>query len=454
MRIRNKLSLLFTVLTATILLAFASSVYYSAYKNRETEFYKRLRKEALTKANLFFKGKVDAKTLQTIYLNNREILNEVEVAIYDTDFHLLYHDAVHLDFVKETLQMIDEVRSEHVIRFYQNDWQVVGMEYRYDGKSYVVVAAAYDLYGYNKLRNLGRTILIIFICSIVFIYAAGRFLSAKALNPIVEMNNKAKDISATNLHLRIDSRGRDEIAELSNTFNEMLERLETSFDSQKDFVSNISHELRTPLSAIITELQLSRNKERSVEEYKAIIDNALHDANRLVKLSNSLLDFAKASYDASVITFKEVRLDETLMDAQNQVIKSDKTFSVSLAYETELHEESCVRGNEYLLKTAFVNLMENACKFSDDKHCSVTISIKKDQSVLSFKDKGTGIPEEDLEHIFTPFYRGENKHVADGNGIGLSLTKRIVELHHGSMTVISTNREGTLFRIVLPNTAS
>lgn len=454
MRIRNKLSLLFTVLTAAILLAFASSVYYSSYKNRETEFYKRLRKEALTKANLFFKGKVDAKTLQTIYLNNREILNEVEVAIYDGDFHLLYHDAVHLDFVKETLQMINEVRTKHFIQFYQNDWQVVGMEYRYDEKSYVVIAAAYDLYGYNKLRNLGKTILVIFIGSIVFIYAAGRFLSTKALNPIVDMNNKAKDITATNLHLRIDNRGRDEIAELSNTFNEMLERLEQSFDSQKDFVSNISHEIRTPLSAIITELQLSRHKERSVGEYKTVIDNALHDANRLVKLSNSLLDFAKASYDASVITFKEVRLDETLMDAQNQVIKSDKTYSVSLSYETEVHEESFIKGNEYLLKTAFVNLMENACKFSADKHCSVSISIKKDQSVLSFKDNGIGISEEDLKHIFTPFYRGENKHVADGNGIGLPLTKRIVELHHGSIMVTSLNRAGTTFRIVLPNAVS
>ena len=451
MKIRTKLSLLFTALTGTILFIFALIIYYSAYKNREIEFYKSLKKEALTKANLFFNAKVDAKTLQTIYQSNREILNEVEGAIYDTTFTLLYHDAEHLDFVKETQQMIDDIKSNHHIQFYQKEWQVVGLEYKYEKRNYVVIAAAYDQYGYRKLKSLGKTIIIVFVFSILFIYFAGRLFSKRAFIPIMEMNIKAKNISASNLDSRLNDSGKDELAELANTFNKMLDRLEESFDAQKAFVSNISHELRTPLSAIITELQLSSNKERSIDEYKKVITNALSDSRKLVKLSNSLLDFAKASYDTSGITFREVRLDEILIDAQQQVIKSDETYRVSISYENEIEDETLIKGNEYLLKTAFVNLMENACKFSNDKHSIITIASINKQVVLKFEDKGIGISDAEIHTIFIPFFRGENKTNVDGNGIGLSLTKKIIELHGGLINVTSKINVGTSFTITLPN---
>jgi two-component system sensor histidine kinase ArlS len=310
MKIRTRLTILFTIITATILLAFASVVYISAKENREKEFYSLLKKEGLTKANLFFNAKVESKTLQDIYRNNREILNEVEVAIYDTDFNLLYHDAVDIDFVKETKAMIDEINQKEEVKFYQDDWQVLGFGYRYQNKNYIITAAAYDQYGFNKLNSLLKNSIIVFIISTIFIYIAGLFFSKKAFDPVKEMTNKAKQISATNLDLRLNNNGKkDELAELANTFNEMLNRLENSFDAQKHFVSNISHELRTPLAAIITELELSTNKEKNVAEYKSTIQNALGDAKKLVRLLNSLLDLAKASYDPSEIAFKPIRID-------------------------------------------------------------------------------------------------------------------------------------------------
>lgn len=453
MKIRNKLSLLFTLLTAAILLAFTASVYYSAYKNRETEFYKRLKKEAITKANLFFVAKVDTQTLQTIYRNNRETLNEVEVAIYDTSFNLLYHDDVGIDFVKETEQMIHEVSTYKEISFYQDKWQVVGLLFPFEGKYYIITATAYDQYGYNKLQSLSKTILFLFICSVLLIYAAGRFFSKKAMSPVAEMVDKVKKITATNLDLRINNdNGKDELAGLANTFNAMLDRLENSFDAQKQFVSNISHELRTPLAAIITELELSTNKERSIEEYKSVVQNTLDDAQKLARLSNSLLDFAKASYDPSEIAFREIRLDEIILDAQQEVTKATPAYDLSISYENEPADNAAmVLGNEYLLKTAFVNLMENACKFSDDHHCNVSIGLRPDRTTLKFSDKGIGISEEDIGHIFTPFYRGNNKKYAAGSGIGLPLAQKIIKLHKGNISVVSNHTRGTVFTIELPN---
>jgi two-component system sensor histidine kinase ArlS len=175
MKIRTKLSVLFTVLTAAILLVFAALVYYSAYQNRENEFFKRLHQETITKANLFFAAKVDAGTLQTIYKNNMETINEVQVAIYDTNFHLLYHDAADIDAVKETKRMMQTIQKRKYIRFYQGKWQAVGLLFTYDTKKYIITASAYDTYGYNKLKYLRETIGLVFFCSIILIYAAGRF---------------------------------------------------------------------------------------------------------------------------------------------------------------------------------------------------------------------------------------------------------------------------------------
>jgi two-component system sensor histidine kinase ArlS len=465
MKIRTRLTILFTLITATILLVFAAVIYYSAKENREKEFYSLLQKEAITKANLFFNAKVETKTLQDIYRSNREILNEVEVAIFDSNFNLLYHDAVDIDFVKETPEMIKEIYQKGELKFYQKDWQVIGLTYSFQNKTFVITAAAYDQYGYTKLESLFSNMSLIFIISILFIYLAGIFFSKKAFEPVRLMTDKARNITATNLDLRLPAEGdKDELSELANTFNEMLNRLENSFDAQKNFVSNISHELRTPLAAMITELELSANKERSVEEYKLVIQNSLSDAKKLVRLSNSLLDFAKASYDPSEISFKPIRVDEVLLDARKQVQQANPDYKVEIIFSDDFFQEESdheiwVIGNEYLLKVAFANLIENACKFSEDKSCSVYISLNPQSQIpnlqssitLNFTDQGIGISETDLKNIFTPFYRGENKIYADGNGVGLALTQKIILLHKGSISIHSERQKGTKFSLELLN---
>lgn len=451
MKIRTRLTILFTVITAAILLAFAFVIYYSAKENREKEFYTSLKKEGVTKANLIFDAKVNSKTLQDIYRNNRKLLNEVEVAIYDSSFQMVYHDAVDLDLVKETPEMIDQIINKGSLAFYVDDWQVIGMTYKFEGKTYIITAASYDQYGYNKLNSLYRTISIVFIVSILFFYVAGRYFSKKAFAPVLLMTEKARRISALNLDLRLTSKGKkDEISDLAFTFNEMLDRLENSFEAQKSFVSNISHEIRTPLAAIITELELSINKERSIAEYKSAIQNALNDARKLARLSTSLLDFAKASYDPSEIAFKSTRIDEVLLDARIQIQQSHPEYKIDIHFDGDFEsdDEISIRGNEYLLKTAFINLFENGCKFSNNKQSKVSISFVENQIKLEFSDQGIGISEEDLNNIFLPFYRGENKEFADGNGIGLSLTKKIIELHQGRIEVESTLGKGTRFRVV------
>ena len=452
MTIRNKLSILFVLITAGILLVFAAIIYVSSKQNREKEFYSLLRKEAITKANLFFDAQVAPETLQDIYRRNRAVINEVEVAIYDQDFNLLYHDALDIDFVKETREMNDQIFKHGAIQFYQEEWQVIGLRFHYNGKEYAVTAAAYDDYGYTKLLNLKQTILLVFIISILFIYLSGRFFLSKAFTPIRQMIRQAKSITATNLDLRLHPRGtKDELSELAITFNEMLNRLENSFKSQSHFVSKISHELRTPLTAIIAELEISANAPREIEEYQKIIQNILHDAHKMNRLSTSLLDLAKAGYDSTRINFKPVRIDELIIDARQQVQKANPDYAIDIRFEQDFEDENqiIVTGNAYLLKVAFANLFENGCKFSADKKCTASITIISGKIEIQFTDEGIGISPDDMAHLFTPFYRGLNATKTEGNGIGLSLTKKIVTLHKGDINVQSEPMKGSKFTITL-----
>ena len=350
--------------------------------------------------------------------------------------------------------MNDEIYEKGEIKFYQEDWQVIGLRYEFEGNQYVVTATSYDQYGYNKLNSLLKSILLVFVISILFIYIAGVFFSKKAFEPISQMTEKAKNITATNLDLRLPSNAnKDELSELAQTFNAMLDRLEQSFDAQKHFVSNISHELRTPLAAIITELELSINKERDLKDYKTAIENSLKDAKKIVRLSNSLLDMAKASYDPSEISFKSVRIDEVLLDARQQVQRGNPTYKIDIHFEADFDsdEQISVNANAYLLKVAFANLFENGCKFSEDHHSKVSIAFKDRKIQLQFSDHGIGISEIDLKNIFRPFYRGDNQKFADGNGIGLSLTQKIISLHKGTISATSKLGEGTSFYVDFSN---
>lgn len=452
MRIKTRLTLWFTLLVASILLVFAVVVYWSSSKNREVEFFEELEKEAITKAKLYLETEVKSSTLHQIYKYNNEVINEVQVAVYDFDFNLLYHDAEEIDSVKETKEMIDQITSKGRVHLFQGEWQVIGIVYNSGGKDYVVTAIALDQYGYTKLHNLFLTILLLSIVSLIVIYFVGSFFADRVLHPLKLMNQEINNITATNLDLRVSTDvNQDELSRLGNTFNTMLDRLEQSFDSQKQFVSNISHELRTPLAAVIAELELSLVKEQEKEEYVRTIENALGDAKRLVRLSNSLLDFAKASYDPTEIVFKPTRVDEVVLDACQKIQKANSGYTFGFMIDERIDSEELVTvyANPYLLEVAIANLLENACKYSDNHHGTVSISNLNGAVIIEIADQGLGMSAEDLDSIFKPFFRGENGKHFDGNGIGLSLTKKVIDLHKGTIIVQSEVNKGTTFTITL-----
>lgn len=454
MKIRNKLTLLYSLLSAGVLLVFALFFYLSFENDQRDEFYNQIKQHAITKVFFLFDLNIKPEVLQTIYANStRRMVNE-EVAIYDESHQLIYHDAENKDIVKETPQLLDSIVRNQEIRYKYNEYHITAFTLKHGDKTLIITAAAIDRYGQEKLDSILEYLAIAFCLSLLLIVVAGRFSAEQALRPVSDMVNNVEEITASNLDSRINvGNGKDELAELAITFNEMLNRLEKSFNAQKEFVSNIAHEIRTPLSTIITELELSSNKIRDTEQYQQTIQLALKDAQKLAKLTTSLLDLAKASYDPTQISFKIIRIDEILLDAKHQLQKQVPSYHITIDFTEipDIEDEITINGNSYLLQVAFANIMENACKFSDDRSCEVKISHKDNDVVIDFIDRGTGISIEDLNQIFIPFYRGQNKNRSSGHGIGMALSHRIINLHHGQIGVSSEVGVGTRFEIRLPH---
>lgn len=303
-------------------------------------------------------------------------------------------------------------------------------------------------------RSLTILLAILWLTGLAVIIPAGYFLVRGAMSPVARIVNEVESITESNLDAQLPvKKRRDELDGLSLTFNEMLDRLTKSFDSQKMFVSNVSHELRTPLASMIAELEFVSMRERTNCEYRAVIRNVLGDALRMERFSKSLIDLARAGYDPAKISKEDVRLDEALLDARNIVLKNNIDYRINLIFDqtSDNEEQITVFGNEYLLKTAFINLMENNCKFSDNKTSIINISFWEDNSIVRFSNTGHGISQKDIEKIFEPFYRGENGTRANGHGVGMTLVNRIIMLHKGSVKIRSSRGEGTVFVISLPH---
>ena len=455
MKIRTALTLKYTCVTATIFMLCMALIYLVSEHTRDRTFFRNLKSEGITKANLFMAGQVDAKTMQSVYLNNKKFINEVEVAVYTPDFKTLYHDAIHNDIVKETKGMIDEIMQKREIEFHVGKYQGIGVVFPYQGKEYIVTAAAYDGYGYDNLVGLQETLMVLFIVGLSLLFIAGYFLARLSLKPIRNIVNEAELITASHIDRRIPVKNeKDELGELSIAFNALLERLEVSFTSQKMFVSNVSHELRTPLAALIAELDVSLQKERTNEQYRMAMQNMLQDAKRMTRLIDGLLNLAKADYCKEEISMREVRLDELLLDVRELILRAHPDYSIELLFCNEDEDDDrliTTLGNPYLLNIAFSNLIENNCKYSANHSSIVQISFRDKWSVVRMSDSGVGMSDKDKENLFTLFYRGENETLVSGHGIGMTLSKKIVHLHGGNIAVHSEQGKGTIFVVELPH---
>ncbi len=300
--------------------------------------------------------------------------------------------------------------------------------------------------------------IIIYLFSLIILYLVGRQFAYQILQPITKVMNQVEGITENNLHKRVhEGTGNDEIIRLVKMFNQMLERLEDAFKVQQTFIANASHEIRTPLAYISGEMEVTLMKERTKEEYTRVIQSVLDDIVKLGNTTNRLLLLTSTNADSNQIPMNTVRVDEVLWEAQSELNKDHPEYRIEIQFGDDFKEGSetelllTTTGNDKLLRIVFLNLMENGCKYSDNHRVQVTLEQQGSQIQINFRDEGVGIPEEEQELIFEPFYRAKNSVSVQGSGLGLPLVKRITLLHSGSINVVSKPGNGSVFILQFPN---
>lgn len=458
MPVRTRITLLFTLLVVGILTLVCASVYYFSFTNRIKDIQTRLTNRAITTGRLLGQGGLsDQKLIRKIDSSTSVSMKDKVVEAYDRMNRRVYwYSDKPSDSINVGVAVLDGARTKEKTYFTVGDKDVIAWYYKDDNSSLVIIAGAYDEAGNEKLRHLRMVLSLSFVGGILMAVIGGYLFSISLLHPLRRIADEVNEISARNLARRIGPAGgssRDEWHYLSDTLNQLLNRLQESFEIQGRFIANASHELSTPLTSISSQLEVSLQRERTIEDYRKVIQSVYQDTQQLSKLTQTLLEFARASGTAGGLEIDLVRIDEILLRLPGEISRTGNEGVVILNFDQlpEKEEELLVFGNEELLFTAIRNIVSNACKYSGDHHAMVGLIVRDREITITIEDKGKGIERTEWEKIFQPFYRSDEDHSIPGFGLGLSLARRIIKLHKGWISVDSVPGEGSVFTIKLPS---
>jgi heavy metal sensor kinase len=306
---------------------------------------------------------------------------------------------------------------------------------------------------YDIEASLGNFVLLslLFIpASALLVGISGWWLSRRALQPLGDVIETAHRISTGELSHRIDAAHySEEIRELAQAFNQMMARLEASFQQIRDFSDNVSHELRIPLSILQGQTELSLRRSRSEADYRKVLESNLEEIQRMEKIVERLLFLSRADRGEITLNLAEVDLHGLLgsVAGQFKVPAEEKQLCVSLRSDGPLS----VVGDEVLLRELVLNLVQNAITYTPPGG-EVTLSLGRQNGriALTVADTGCGIPREEIHNIFERFYKVDRSRAGQGSGLGLSLCRWIAEAHQGRIMVNSTVGTGSRFTVLLP----
>jgi two-component system OmpR family sensor kinase len=319
------------------------------------------------------------------------------------------------------------------------------------------VAVAQSRHGQEEeLGRVRRAFYVAVPVALLLASLGGYFLARKSLAPVVEMGERAAHINAENLGERLPvGNEHSEVGRLARTFNELLARLDVSFEQQRRFMADASHELRTPVAIVCGESEVALSQAaRSSEEYRESL-TILHDeGRRLTRIVEDLFTLARADagqYSLAPVTFY---LDETAAECVRAVRSLAAQHGVSLAHQHG--GEMPLRGDEGLVRRMILNLLDNAIKYTPTGG-EVRVELARELAgyAIRIDDTGAGVPEEARAHIFERFYRADrarsrNGGAGGGAGLGLSIASWIAEAHGGRITLERTDERGSTFLITLP----
>ena len=449
MKFQTKITLLFFAISAAGLILLNAAIFYFVSQFSFKDFFDRLeaRVNLTAQTNLYADPNTDAyKEVRARYLEKLEDEQNYVVKIDSNASSFPHPLKLPQSFYKSILDN-GSAKYNEANHFY------FGKIFQTKGDRYMVIVAASDPYGFKELQQLKKVLIVCFLISIVLSYIAGLLLSKYIIKPIQDITFSVKQIKANNLHSRLpEVKGNDVVSILISTFNTMLTRLETAFETQNNFISNASHELRTPLTIMTSEAELLLSGKKLDPVAEASVKTILAEAEKLHHILTSLLGLAQSGFDGKKQNWQQIRVDELVLNVADAVKKIDAECTIDIDFSTLPEEESHLytAGNNNLLLLALSNIVMNGCKYSKKQPVKVQAKTENGFIVIVVTDNGIGIPEKDQQHVFEPFFRASNTSEFEGFGIGLPLTLNIIRLHKGSIGISSQEDKGTEIQVYLP----
>lgn len=448
----RKITLLLIISISLIFIFLGASVYYFLSNYSYADFYKQLKARVSVAEKCHFEAnQKDAQVLKSIREDHLELLSdEKEYILYGPNTGSLKQLA---DKHSLPIEFLHLVYANQSANYQKNDVFFYGKKRVNTNGYYFIIVSAKNYYNTHHLILLKKVLLTGGFISILIIIYLTYLFSKRLFDPINQIITKVNRISTDNIHLRLDDvKNNVEISRLTTTFNNLLNRIEIAFETNKNFISNASHEFGTPLTAIIGEADVTLLKDRTPDEYKETLQKILIQSERLNKISQSLLSLAQIGYKENKLDFIIVRADELILQANeimNQLIPKNN-IEIDFELLPENPKKLKIMGNKELLMLAITNILTNACKYSSNKPVVVSLASTNNEIVMIVKDQGIGIPQAELPFIFDPFYRASNTAAYDGYGIGLPLTQNIIKIHKGELIISSMLHKGVTIQVKLP----
>jgi two-component system, OmpR family, sensor kinase len=304
------------------------------------------------------------------------------------------------------------------------------------------------------LENLAGTFAVVIPLTLLLASVGGYFLARRSLSPVVAMSEQAKQIGASNLRDRLSIKNStDELGQLALSFNELLQRLDASFDQQQRFTADASHELRTPVAILFGEADVALSQSvRSSEEYRESLSILRSEAGRLKDIVEGLFTLTRADAGQYPLTVSDFYLDELISECARNLRTLASAKAVELSCDAR--KEMPIRADESLLRRMILNVLDNAVKYTPSGG-RVLIACKNWDAgyCITVHDTGEGIPAEFHARIFERFFRVDkvrSRNEGDGAGLGLSISAWIAEAHGGRIELSHSDQKGSLFSIFLP----
>lgn len=450
MSIKQRITIWFGALVASLLLLFSLFIYQTYESYRQSLMRNRLQRRAIA-GQLYFQNRNEFH--RSTYLT----LPDQHETIIGPGNEVIYRSSGPNDF-KLTTGLLAEAREKEVYFNYDgHPWNAkkegVALSFQVDGVKYVSVVTAYDLAGRQASNSLLFILFVGNIVLLVIVAFAGFWFARRSMRPFDQLIHQMNPASVNDFSFRLQSTSQaDEAAYLANSFNELLGRLQSLANSQEHFVAYASHEIRTPLTVVKGILETSIAYDKQLNEVRTSMEKALFRLEDAITLANSLLQLAEVEGLQSVKMQQDVNIVDTILDSISYFGEKHPDQLIELTLSdifTEKSEATYVMGSSVLLRTVLINILDNASKYSGKKPVKLDVDLTDQQLVITITDQGMGIPAEQLGEIFMPMMRANNVGKVPGFGLGLTIAKKIIDIHRGTLTVRSKPME-TSVAIELP----